>query len=403
MAGCSSKSPDNTLIIVNKVFGVIFAVYGPVITTVNILLIISFFATKQPLKNSFNFLIICLSISDNLVGALVMPVLSIENIWYDHEGICSLKKASDALGSCFGGSSLNLTILLAADRYFHMNPDFHTSPSRLAKLFKPPRIYILTLVLLLMLVLVSIYSYFTTELGSKGYNSPVYALFFLVMIVLVLVMYIRGYLRIRRHVEANPFYGNRGEANANESPDYLNELFKTVFLLIISFSVSWLPNLVWHSVIAIQSFAKGTIPSSHAFTVFDRISYVLSYSNSIWSALIIFYRNKKSREWLARLFSSCTRQKAQEEATDTSVVIGNIGAVIDWRRTCTQGQKPIIVSELRNVKPQVSRDQKCHVILLRLICTSTARIVLLGSLVVVVKFYVLMEASFGLVKRITVF
>ena len=329
MADCSDKSPDHTLINIDKVFGVIFAVYSPVITTINLLLIISLFATKQSLKNTSNFLLVCLSLSDSLIGAIVMPVLSVESLWYDHKRICNLKKLSHSLRTCFGGTSLDFTILLAADRYFHMNPDFMTSPSRLAKLFKPPKLYILTFVLFLVSISSAMFSYFMTKLEKGGFSTFAFAVFLLVLFTLFLVMYVRGYLRIRRHVEANPFYGNRGEANTNESPEYLNELFKTVFLLLITMSVSWLPYLVLHFIQAIQRFAKRAFLSSQTLHVFDRVACLSFYSNSIWSALIIFYRNKKSREWLARPFSSCNRRKPQEKVTDNTVVIGNIGAVND--------------------------------------------------------------------------
>ena len=302
MADCPDRRPENTLININTVFGVIFAVYSPVITTINILLITSILATKQSLKNTSNFLIICLSLSDSLIGAIVMPMLSIENLWYNHQRICSLKIASEAVQSCFGGTSLDFTILLAADRYFHMNPDFQTSPSRLAKLFKPPKLYILTLVLFLLAISSSTFHIYATTLDTRPYNNLSFATFLLMLITLFMAMYIRGYLRIRRHVEDNPFYGNRREANSNENPEYLNELFKTVFLLLIAMSVSWLPYLVMHVMFAMRYLVNSVPVSSPAMIVFQKIAYVFFYSNSIWNALIIFYRNKKSREWLVNIF-----------------------------------------------------------------------------------------------------
>ena len=74
------------------------------------------------------------------------------------------------------------------------------------------------------------------------YNGAVAVLLLILMPILV-SMYTHGYIRIRRFVAENPVYQNRGEADSNESPEYLKELFKTVLLLIIVTMISYLPNL----------------------------------------------------------------------------------------------------------------------------------------------------------------
>ena len=51
------------------------------------------------------------------------------------------------------------------------------------------------------------------------------AIILLVMMPIFVTMYTLSFLRIRRFVAENPIYQNRGEADSNESPEYLKELF----------------------------------------------------------------------------------------------------------------------------------------------------------------------------------
>ncbi len=131
MADCSKYYSSNFQDKAQTAVGIIFIIYSSVIIVVNILLIVSMIATKQNLKKSSNLLIACLSIADSFTGAIMMPFLGVESIWYDSPWICLLGTISKCLQVFFSGVSMNITLLLALDRYVHMDPEFHRSPSRL--------------------------------------------------------------------------------------------------------------------------------------------------------------------------------------------------------------------------------------------------------------------------------
>ncbi len=123
---------------------VAYIILSALTVSINSLLIASFLATKQSMKKTSNFLIVFLSIVDCLNGATTMPLFGLYLAISVNNPIIAklLLLATMPLFICFGLISLNLTMLIACDRYIHMNPDLNRQ-SRLQKLFKKPNIYIL--------------------------------------------------------------------------------------------------------------------------------------------------------------------------------------------------------------------------------------------------------------------
>ncbi len=315
---CTWMYPSTFIIWIQKVAGVINIIYAPIIITANVLFIASMIATKQSLTKSSNFLIVCLSCSDCLIGAILMPLQCVENFWYDFNEICLLKRIAAFVQLYFCGMSMSMTMLLALDRYLHMNPNFQNPPSKLAKLFKRPKIYFTVFGSCLFQVVVS----FAIHLTTKHFPNTImlfvsfFCIFMVFSITLVAAIYTRGYLRIRRYVAENPIYANRGEAS--ESPEYLNALFKTVLILLIVIIISWLPILAYSTFLACTKFGKTA--SLERRTLLKKTSFLLFNFNSAINAVIIFYRNEKSRKWLRELVSFCCRPRNNEQAADIFVV-----------------------------------------------------------------------------------
>ena len=155
MKECLYSYPETYPLHASRIICTVYAIYCPVIITINIVLIVSFFATKQSMKNTSNLLIVCLSISDSLIGAVVIPVLIIKLLWFDTEKHCSIVPVFFSLDYLFGGISLTMTMLLAIDRYNHMKPNVLENESKLDKLFKRPRIYFLIFVCIAFFIAIS--------------------------------------------------------------------------------------------------------------------------------------------------------------------------------------------------------------------------------------------------------
>ncbi len=218
---------------------------------------------------------------------------------------------------------LGITILIAADRYVHMDPDFHRSSSCIAKLIKRPYIYISIFCVCLYFALESTGVYLMMHYMPQGFaHFALYNMIFILLAIIFTVgMYTRGYLRIRSFAAENPVYANRGESNSNESPQYLKELFKTVFLLLIVMAISWLPMLITNAITAFNYFITGTSLTPESAFFSGTISLLLLQTNSVTNAMIIFYRNKKSKKWL--MTKVCRSQRMREEELSSTVVISN--------------------------------------------------------------------------------
>ncbi len=221
---------------------------------------------------------------------------------------------------------LGRTILFATDRYVHMNPGLRRN--RCTKLFEKPRIHVIICAMSLFSAALSLAFYFTAQ-KDKGilvYFFIFYPILMVATIALYLEVYTHGYLRIRRFLAGNPIHVNRGEFDENENSEYLKELFKTVLLLLISMLVSWVPALVLDILLSILPFVKAAYLKSNSFCVFTKATILFVYTNSFINAVIIFYRNKKSRKWLLKFFYSVRRQR-NEEGPSNTIVMENFRAV----------------------------------------------------------------------------
>ncbi len=326
MAQCWSDAWDLFPINYYNAVGVIYIIYSLVIVIVNTLLIVSLIATKQSLKNSTNFLILCLSINDLAIGLISSPLNSLANLQHDLQKRAVLGTISMALQPVIGGCSVAMTLLLAIDRYLQMDPNFYRSPPRLAKFFKRPRIFIVVFGSWLAVVIESVAFYFVMQLGGKTSMGffLCYAVFVSVMLILFMVMYARCYLRIRRFVADNPIYANRDETHSNETPEYLHELFKTVLLVLMTTCISWLPLLVEYYIVTISYlFAKQCLQSK-AMAIYNAAALFLFYANSAANALIVIWRNTKSRKWIVKRFLSCFQKQNEVVALNSENSIGII-------------------------------------------------------------------------------
>ncbi len=306
----------------------IYITISVLIVIINSLLTASFIATKQSTKNVSNFLIVLLSIVDCFSGITSLPFMGILNIWPYSKRDKSMDFTRNVLMQSFACISINLTLLIGIDRYLHMNPDLNRPPSRLQKLFKKQFLCILIFCIVIFSVSSAVgeaylqqKNNFISTFGVLMKSS--YSLCLLIMMSTLLVMYIRGYQRIRRFVAENPVYSNRG---STEEPEYVRELFKTVLFLIIAMLVSFLPICITNATAAVLIYKAPNVLNTFSFFCFVAASQLFLYSNSFTNALIILYHNKKSKEWLRnKVFGFCCKENNDAEHQNGAVVICKMG------------------------------------------------------------------------------
>ncbi len=294
---------------------------APLVITANVLLVASFIATKQSLKNSSNFLIVCISFSDALVGAILLPMLGIIHLRYDVQESCTPQVVARYLQLYFCGVSMNMTMLLAFDRYLHINPDFQRYPSRFSKLFQTPNIYVIVCSVHLLTGATVLGLYFLSVRVPEAmfYVNAYFSAVLFFSMGLLLLLYGRSYSRIRCFVARNPI--NRQGTDSSDRPEYLKQLFKTVLILLAAMLVAWTPIFVFTILLSVSYF--GTYINPDAIFVMSKTAFLFFNLNAAINALIIFYRNKKSRKWLVKCIFGCCKARNGEEPRTNCVVFSN--------------------------------------------------------------------------------
>ena len=303
---------------------------------VNVLLLTSFIATKQAMKNTSNFLITCLSLVDLLNGAMALPLMSLLFLANGKMENCFVLTASLMSPAILTNISGYITVLIAIDRYIHMNPDFHNRPSKLAKLFEKPRLYILLVVSSTLAGAVSASSFFVYKMGTFGTTIAnillvVLAMFFLSFMVTI---YASGYLRIRQFTVDNPVHATQ---STTDGPMYLRELYKTILIVLVTLVVAYTPYLL---LIFITTVLLVVDPNKLTLGLLQlrTATLLLMFSTCITNTLVIFYRNKKTKGWLLGKIQ-CHRNRAVlgiENRATIHVAVQVNGRIIRNRETAKQ-------------------------------------------------------------------
>ena len=273
--------------------------FSPIAILFNITLLASFIATKQSTQNTSNILICALSISDLINGAFSMPFIASILLNMTSDDICIKLR----IWFCFASNgyySVFLTTLLAMDRYLHMNPDIRNRRSRMRKIFEKRNICNL-------IVFTATISLSFFVLGALNINSSLTSLItgtFIILssvcILIITILYVRGYLRIRKFTDNSPVY-NQPIGSTNTTPDYVRRLYKTVFVLVSLATFQHVPLCLVYTVsVILLSFNK--LKDNATLPYFFEVSSLSSNAGSFINCVAILYFNKQARKWvLARI------------------------------------------------------------------------------------------------------
>ena len=272
-------------------------VLSPITVLLNLGLIVSFIATRQVTKNTSNILIFSSSFCDLIHGAVIMPLTS--SILLNMKAIDFCVK-SIALFILTGIQhfSVALTVLLAMDRYLHMNTNIQANPSKLKKMLKKQNIYHVILVGLIIFI-----SAFTiAALHINRMLTIAISAFFNGLLtiyeVVVACLYIRGYLRIRKFVDNNPVYNEPG-GSTRTTPEYVRKLYKTVLILIILAFIQYAPLSVIHS-IAIAFSYEDAAKEHSSFVIAIEVAQLASDAVLLFNCLVILHFNNEAKDWILR-------------------------------------------------------------------------------------------------------
>ena len=269
----------------------------------NVLLFLALLRTKQ--TKSPTILFVYVSIVDSLVGALMavtMPYAA-RTIYDDgFDRSCVVTAVLTFLTAFVTTLSHSITILLAVDRYNHMNPN-RAASTCLAKIFtKPYKFFVATAVILFCMqypITYFIGAYYQIPLDT--YQLSV-AVIYMGVTLFVSMLYLQGYLRVIRFVDESPIYQNNDGIVAR--PQYVRRLFKTVLLLMSVAIITHVPSTIGNMLISIHRLLdiKGNIVSR----VFYHLTIPSVLIGPCINPIIVFRYNNDAMSWLKSCFCGCT-------------------------------------------------------------------------------------------------
>ena len=269
---------------------------SPVIVILNVLLIVAMIATKQATQNTSNFLIICLSVSDLISGAISLPLLAYLLLGTENKISCIVPKLVAIIGGCVGHFSELLLVLIAIDRYLHMNPNIHHQPSMVQKILKLPNVIYLVAI---MFALVFSYSACLALIEMKETILAILLMSYFITVTIyvlsVTCLYAKGYKRISSFADDNIVY-----SDTVDQPQYVKSLYKTVFVLAILVCATYLPYSLIQGIMIIMRLLKGSNIRHAAFTYLIQIVHLITFSSCFTNCLVVFHYNKKVKRWIFR-------------------------------------------------------------------------------------------------------
>ena len=277
----------------NLSIGSLLAIIGLPAFLVNSILIIALVKTNQ-LKNTTNVYILFLSLSDCIQGVVSIPLELVLFIVYADKTNCILSSTAQAFSFFNTHLSGYFILLIAFDRYLNIRPEFIEDNAVMRRLKSKCGSVLLTSVCLGMSLAHGGLSIFTDK--YKRLPSLCIGIIDVIGIITIYALYIRLYLKVRCHYKESAVYTNDEHLESPRSPKYVNELAKTVLLILITVAVCYSPFIVLN--IYMSSFRTSKISVTLQY-----IHYFLMlpvFANAALNACIIVRRNKDIRGYVLK-------------------------------------------------------------------------------------------------------
>ena len=122
------------------------------------------------------------------------------------------------------------------------------------------------------------------------------------------VLYLKGYYGIKNHVERSCVHSNETSIDLINRARYLQNLSKTVLLLVLAMLLTYVPFCIANGIQAVTKLVKG-YSATKWFMLFYTLCYLLMCSNGIFNSIIVLYRNKEAKRWLFQKLPRCGYEK----------------------------------------------------------------------------------------------
>ena len=276
---------------------VLIAIAAVLTLILNPLLIYSLIKTKQTRTNTFRF-IIAMSISDILLGAIVMPTTAIVTIVRERHKDCILDQGAQFGFYLFSYFSFSMLLSITFDRLYQLR-----SLRQSARAFSCNRI---ACILVSCLATAAVWAYISIAYISFAFQIALVVVN-VCLFLIVLACYTRLIRKIRIHcltvsssLAKSNFRGVSARIEINAS--------KVVWILLVTLIVTCLPFNIISPWLLYVKYEKKIVPNS-ILTTSTMLAYLLVFTYAFANALIFLSTNYRIRRFLWRRFGKMLASK----------------------------------------------------------------------------------------------
>ena len=288
---------------------VLIAIAAVLTLILNPLLIYSLIKTKQTRTNTFRF-IIAMSISDVLLGAIVMPSTAVTIVIREYYKDCLLDKATQFGFYLLGYFSFLMLISITFDRLYQLKR-LRNSPKSLTQ--KQLAIFLISCISSTVIIscVSVVYISFKYQLALAIINSCFLGFLF------------GSYACLLHKVRIHNIVATKNLANSNfqgyASARIDTNTSKVVWVLLFALTIFYVPfNFITPWMVYIQ-YEKREVPNSVLSTA-TIWAYILIFVHTVVNALICLTSNRKTRRFVWSKFNKPSVNREIEIQTITRTI-----------------------------------------------------------------------------------
>ena len=274
----------------------------------NPLLIYSLFKTKQTHTNTFRF-IIAMSISDVLLGAIVMPASAITISIRENHKNCFLDQATQFGFYLFAYFSFFMLMSITFDRLYQLKR-LRNSP----KSFSPRQLAVLFVCCVVSTVFIS---YFGVASISFQYQIALVTGNFCLITPLL-----ASYACLLHKVRIHNMVVTKNLANCNfkgrVSARIDTNTSKIVWVLLATLIITYTPFNVITPWLSYVKFEKKEIPNTGLSTA-TMWAYILYFVHTVINAIICMMSNRKTRRFVSNKFKLSRGEEAEVQTIPRTI------------------------------------------------------------------------------------
>ena len=297
-----------------------FVALSPIAIISNALLIWSLFRSKalfQSKRCRMNWIILCVSISDIIIGIVTMPLISVLFTEYQFIRFCSLEKVTVFVGVLMNHFTVYNLFFIGLEQYLRLDPRIRSKNIQVANWLSSNKG--LSFIVLTSLILSVIHAILSTlDLESRLIPDAINGVLNFALYVICFVFYLAMYLKVRKSsIRTHTALNLNVTSKTVGIPKYLPKLTRLVYLLLLSSCVCYLPFLLIELAFAYRKFIQRK-PITQTLRFINFLTWLPVLFYATLNAMITIYFKVNLRRYVMEKVFSFKAERHEQTAADES-------------------------------------------------------------------------------------